>query len=756
MVTRRKLLRIGALTGAGLLSRGALRGQVLAQQGAAAPNNTVYIPGVMRPPTDPYAISYAAKKPPTNLLPGSAIAQFVDPLPDLEVIVDTGAPIELHSSEFQAQVLPSTFVPQGATTYSGTWVWGYLQPGQTGRATSLGPVIVATRGQPTEIRWVNDLGMASTTNVAAYRDGTDQTLHWANPLGLDCGHPMMGVAPTGDCALHYTGPIPDVTHLHGGEVPPQIDGGPDSWYTSDGIHGPAYYTRPGSDGPTNSAVYRYPNSQEAAAIWFHPHPLGTTRLNVIAGLAGGYLIVDPNLGLPANLPGPADIVPLVIQDRMFDVFGQLVLPNVGLNPEHPYWVPEFVGDAITVNGKTWPYKNVERKRYRFVILNGSNARPYELSLVDPVTKVKGPPLWVIGTDGGYLDTPIKIDPNVKGNDRLLVLPGERYEVIIDFGDPAWLATNPAFSGTLIMQNSANTPYPKGAPPQGATLGRIVKFIVGAAPAGGDPSYNPVTDGPLRTDPLQQIVRLPGTPLGAAIDVTPATGNVQVTRQFTLNEVMGMGGPLEVLVNNTKWNGERMDPVTMAMTPIPGSTPDGIGNYLTELPKEGDTEVWEIVNLTADAHPIHLHLVQYQIINRQGFNLSNYNLAYVAAFPGMAFIGGYGPPLDYATGNPRAVGGNPDVTPFLQGPARPPAPQEAGWKDTAVMMPGEVTRIVVRWAPTGLGTGLDPAEYAYPFDPSGADYVWHCHIIDHEDNEMMRPDAVVPRTDALRFYDPTQY
>jgi spore coat protein A len=114
------------------------------------------------------------------------------------------------------------------------------------------------------------------------------------------------------------------------------------------------------------------------------------------------------------------------------------------------------------------------------------------------------------------------------------------------------------------------------------------------------------------------------------------------------------------------------------------------------------------------------------------------------YPGGVFIGGYGPPLDYATGNPNALGGNPDVTQFLnkKGFALPLA-HEQGWKDTVIMYPGEVTRIVVRWAPTDLPTTTPPAQLYFPFDPNGGHgYVWHCHIIDHEDNEMMRPDIIV--------------
>jgi FtsP/CotA-like multicopper oxidase with cupredoxin domain len=154
-------------------------------------------------------------------------------------------------------------------------------------------------------------------------------------------------------------------------------------------------------------------------------------------------------------------------------------------------------------------------------------------------------------------------------------------------------------------------------------------------------------------------------------------------------------------------------------------------------------------MTADAHPIHLHLVQFQLVNRQAFDLRRYDRVYSAAFPTGTYQPEFGPPLDYrAANNPLSAGkdgGNPDVTPYLLGPARPPEAREAGWKDTFVVPPGMVTRFVVRWAPTELPVTAASADRHYPFDPNGATmhgYVWHCHIIDHEDQEMMRPDVVL--------------
>jgi FtsP/CotA-like multicopper oxidase with cupredoxin domain len=745
-------------------------------------------------------------------LAGSAIPKFQHELPTLSLNTQSAPkistifgnqPLTIRMCEFDANVLP-TGTPLAVGATGKTRVWGYVEGDTcptTPQDTYIGPVIVNDRGSSTDITWVNALGYTDQTQVLAWLYSSDQTLHWADPLGGEANECMMnlemmnyldpagnpvGYPPYGDpCSLNYGEdpfnlgtflhkPIPAVVHLHGGEVPPELDGGPDAWFTSDGaFQGHGYYSF-GSPGG-NAATYNYPNTQEAAPIWFHDHVLGMTRLNVYAGLAGAYFIQDLDIipqsvggncdplaqdCLPANLHPLSEVVPVAIQDRMFDTNGQLFFQadsNGGLlwatNPEHPYWSPEFVGDTIVVNGKAWPFLNVQAKRYRFLFLNGSNARTYELFLVNPVTKAMGPSMWVISTDGGYLDNPVKIDPAL--GQKLIMQPGERYGVIIDFG--------PFANTSLIIRNTGRTPYPKGVSPQGSTLGQIMQFRVGAAPA-SDTSYNPdplAVDygGPLRTG-TNRTVRL----------VDPLTGTLAAgvtvplskTRQLTLNEVMGMpmtaidpvtgittaypGGPMEILVNNTKWNGG-VDHAGNCLRPdFTQITVGGITTCYSEIPQEGDTEVWEIVNLTADAHPIHLHLVQFQLINRQNFNVNKYNQAYATAFPTKVFQPGYGPPLSYgpSTASGGKQGGNPDITRYLQGPQRPPLPQEAGWKDTVITYPGQLTRIAVRWAPTDLPTTSAATDLHFPFDPSDGNhhgYVWHCHIIDHEDNEMMRPDVV---------------
>ncbi len=753
-------------------------------------------------------------------LPATAIPQFVQQLPLLSVqggTIDTQlgtAPVTLQMCEFDANVLPPGTIAPGVATR--TRVWGYSTnacPAGGVKDTYIGPVIVALRGQPTSVTYVNSLPTkASQSGVLAWKYSTDQTLHWADPLGDEmnscmmkaammgfvdaAGNPQPYPAPSDPCAFNYDGPIPTVPHLHGGEIPAELDGSPDSWFTSDGAHrGRKFYTKgvvgevaslpilPAPGYPagsivysladnawfqadalgatwqpysTNQVTYTYPNTQEAAPIWFHDHALGATRLNVYAGMAGAYYIIDPANPPVAGLPPVSDVIPLVIQDRQFDTNGQLFFQagsNGGLlwalNPDHPYWSPEFVGDTIVVNGKAWPYANVDAKRYRFLVLNGSNARTYELFLKDQLTGAAGPSMWVIANDGGYLDTPQKLDSAL--GQKLVVMPGERYEILVDFA---------GFAGTtLVLRNSGKTPYPNGGIPPGNTLGKILQFRVNPAVV-ADTSYDPASLAPIRATPMVRLAN------AGAATVVP-----NKIRQLTLNEVMAMpmtaidpvtgvltafpGGPMEVLVNNTKWSGE--NPMTMTtrtdFTPV---TVKGKTTHFSEMPVEGETELWEIVNLTADAHPIHLHLVQFQVVNRQGFNASSYNAAYAAAFPALVYQPGDGPPLDYNTGNARALGGNPDIVPFLKGKAKPPSVQELGWKDTVMSLPGQVTRIMVRWAPTDTATAVP-----FPFDPSGTDtatgkpfnynYVWHCHIIDHEDNEMMRPDVIQPNPAAVRTF-----
>jgi FtsP/CotA-like multicopper oxidase with cupredoxin domain len=686
MLTRREFLKLSATTGALL----------------AVPWPW---PAELRP--------VASVQIPQTPLPGKNISRFVEPVPTfVGARVDGTSALTVSMEEFQQKVLPASFYGSLPTPFNqGTYVWGYKISTKKVTAGPLYPgfTVEAQRGTPTKVTYSNNLQQADGSPPVLQKYITvDQTIHWADPLMQ-----MGSFAP-------YAGPAPAVPHLHGGEVPSSSDGGPESWFTPRLKYKGSGYV---------SNKYTYPNDQEATTLWFHDHALGATRLNVYCGLAAFYFLRDPYdtgiAGTGLNLPAGPQEIELVIQDRQFDTNGQWFFPDSapgGLNgpppnPDvHPYWIPEFFGDAIVVNGKTWPYLEVEPRRYRFRLLDGCNARFLQLRLRNLSTQAPGPAFWQIGTDGGLLDEPVLLNdpanPNVL---RLLLAPGERADLIIDFK---------GYEGqTLTLVNQAKAPYPSGSPPDPQTSGQIMQFRVGTNQV-NDTSYNPATDGALRggANQMPLIVRL---------------ANPTVTRQLTLNEVEGPGGPLEVLVNNTKWDGKRENDGN----PIPGYTPDGRGNWLSELPQVGATEVWELANLTGDAHPIHLHLVQFQILNRQAFNASTYLDAWEAAFPGGEFIAGYGSPLDYGTLNADgALGGNPALSPYLQGPVLSPDANELGWKDTFKMYPGQVTRVIVRWAPQDVPVeGVGPGQNLYSFDPTtGPGYVWHCHIIDHEDNEMMRP------------------
>jgi spore coat protein A len=643
----------------------------------------------------PIRTTGASATPRRAALSGANIPKFTEPLQTFDGARISDVDITVSIEEFQQYVLPASLYTELPTPFDqGTFVWGY----RVGERPPHYPgfTIEARRGSPTTVRYLNNLPLAP--RLQQYLP-IDQTLHWADPPRL-----MGSFSP-------YIGPPPIVTHLHGGEVPSAFDGHPEAWFTpGQAKTGRAY--------PTN--IYTYPNAQEATTLWFHDHALGITRLNVYAGLAAFYLIRDPYdtgvAGTGLDLPAGKYEVELVIQDRQFDTNGQLFFPAgepEGLNgtppnPEtHPFWLPEFFGDAIVVNGKTWPYLSVEPRRYRFRVLNGCNARFLELRIAHATSDRPGPAIWQIGTDGGLLDQPVRLGRN--RNSALLLAPAERADIIVDFADFAHEA--------LVMFNSANAPYPSGDAPDPNTTGQVMQFRVDLSRQGKDTSFDPASPWAVlrgSKDRPPAIVRLADPDRG-----TIAHGaTISKRRQLTLIEVEGDGGPLQVLVNNTKWQAR-----------------------ISELPQIGSTELWEIVNLTEDAHPMHLHLVQFQLLNRQRINADRYMDLYSASFPAGVFIPGYGPPRGYEKPNSDlAVGGNPAISPFLRGSWTPPGAGEDGWKDTIRSFPGEVTRLVIRWAPRDVPVREARAGVnLYPFDPTiGPGYVWHCHILDHEDNDMMRP------------------
>ena len=541
----------------------------------------------------------------SSLLDPKTQPQFVNQLPVPGVIdARSGGTYTISISQFRQDLGlkdPVTGQPLATT------VWGY-------NGTYPGPTILAQRGVPINVFWQNNL-VGNTGQSLPHLLPVDITLHWA--LEDVPGWPSAGV--------------PIVTHLHGGQTESASDGLPEAWYTPGfALKGKAF--RKGQTEP-----YYYANDQEAATIWYHDHALGITRLNVYAGLAGYYLITDNNeqqLKAANNLPANPYDIGLAIQDRMFSSNGELFYParpeeeEEGPNPSH---LPEFFGDIILVNGKTWPVLEVEPRQYRFRILNGSDSRFYNLFLSS------GQRFMQVGTDNGLLPYPVPFS-------QVLIGTGERKDVVIDFSDPA------LWGQTIILQNNARTPFPKGTTVNPLTTGRIMAFRVSK---------------PL--DNAYPLTTLPAT-------LRPPIASLQTTlpaRQLLMFEGKDEYDRLKAMLGTVE------------------EGPLGWMDDITENPAHHSTEIWEIYNTTEDAHTIHLHMVTMQLLSRQKF------VAQVNDETG-------------AISNIRLIGR-----------LKESGPEEKGWKDTYIMYPGEVTRIITTFEQEGLSA-------------------WHCHILSHEDHEMMRP------------------
>ncbi len=612
------------------------------------------------------------------------IDQFVTPLVVPPAMPPVGGPdsdtYEIGMRQFEQQILPPPYLT--------TTVWSYGPHSTSMPAT--GPAggfhapsftIESTRNMPVKVTWYNEL-VDTTGRYLPHLLPVDQTLHWANPPGP---HDRRGTNPD-----PYTGPVPMVTHVHGAHVGPKSDGYPEAWYLPDANNIPAGYATTGTHYDTEeeaapgSAVFVYPNDQREATLWYHDHALGMTRLNVYAGPAGFWIIRGPEedaLNLPGPAPRPGEApgakyyeIPLAIQDRSFHTDGRLFYPDnraffEGLTPDQlripfipdsacdgepsdisPTWNPEFFGNTIIVNGRTWPYLEVEKRRYRFRILNGCQSRFLILRLSN------GMPFHQIGSEGGLL-------PQVVTLSELLIAPAERADVIIDFTDEPegreiilenWGPDAP-FSGLPVDEDELADP---------ATTGRVMQFRV-----------VPLTS-PDTSTPVNELV-LPPIPAPAE------TGSPY--RFLTLNEedsaTVRVSGEDDEIVLDCD-DGEPFGPrgALLGIYALDGMTPRPLRWMapVTENPDLGATEEWAIDNHTMDAHPIHLHLVMFRVIKR----------------------------VD------------------RHGLVRGPEPWETGWKDTVIAYPGESTVIQATFDIAGL-------------------FVWHCHILEHEDNEMMRPYYVGP-------------
>jgi spore coat protein A, manganese oxidase len=509
--------------------------------------------------------------------------------------------------------------------------------GTPNAAGYLGPTIVATTDQPLTVTMKN--------SITKHPLPIDTTIHGA--VAEDRDTPRTA------------------THLHGGNTKPLHDGGPEDVFLDE-------------------HTYEYDNTQDAAGIWYHDHAIGITRVNVYAGLAGGYLIRDTaetgiDTGLDSSpLPTGKYEIPLILQDKLLAANGQQVYDN-------GVWMPEFFGDVSVVNGIAFPFLSVDKGVYRFRAYNGSQARFYRVGLK---VKSTGAALgfFQIGSDGGLLNAPVPLTQLVLG-------PGERADLLVDFRG---LKT-----GELVeMGNNAPTPFPNGPKnlhKGGAPLPQLMQFRVTAA---SGPPAPPIAGMSLR--PINPITRL---------NAAAALPGVR-TRTHSLVEIMGPAGPVMALLNNRTFH-----------------HPD----YATDPVKAGSLEVWEFVNTTVDSHPIHLHLVQFQVLNRQAVN----TVAYLAAAGyDMNPTDGMLMENEVNTGDYPA----PSATPFFMGPAQPPPANELGWKDTVIAPPGMVTRIIVPFGKAAVPTNISiAAREVYVPDPAQGenDYVWHCHILEHEEKDMMQ-------------------
>ncbi len=523
------------------------------------------------------------------------LVPYVDAVPLLPVIrpeQHSGSIVQVHIREFRQKVhrdLP----PTRLWGYNGAWP---------------GPTFEARTGQPFSVKWINNLPEKHFLPI-------DTTIH-----GSEEGVPE----------------VRTVTHVHGAKVLPEHDGYPEAWITPDGKTGSTYDPKPNL----------YPNDQPAMTLWYHDHALGITRLNVVAGLAGVYVIRDPEEDA-LNLPSGEYEMPLLIQDRSFLEDGSLYYPPAQ-NGTHPMWMQEYFGQTICVNGKATPYLEVEPRKYRFRMVNGSNSRFYHLTLV-PADKngrptgqpVDAPSFRQIGTDGGLLPAPLSLH-------YLIFSPGERFDVVIDFTEHA--------GASFAMTNDAPAPYARGGE---VVPSEVMLFKVTKPLSGKDTSSLP--------DAL--VPMAPLNPVQAARERVLAL--TEMDRPSDGYTMMGMLG-------GKHWD----DPIT-------------------EDPKAGTMEIWSFANTTGDVHPMHIHLVRFQVLNRQPFDTKQYLQSGRLVYTGI--------------------------------PMAPESNERPAWKDTVKTYSGYITRVIARFD-LPAGTQAAPGQEFR--------YVWHCHVLEHEDNEMMRPYKVL--------------
>ncbi len=548
---------------------------------------------------------------------GASLTPFVDAMPllvDNAIDATGGGRFSVEAALISRKVhrdLPATTL------------FGYLQSGGPATidpvASYLGPAIVAKTGVPITVNYRNNLQHDDYLRV--FTNG---------------GSSYLQFPPAAEVRI--------MTHLHGGFVAGSDDGNP--------------YAEPDAFKTGRTQSVSYPNEQPATLLWYHDHSPGDTRMNVVAGLAAGYLLRDSfDTGTNPLLPGPLGRyeLPIVVQDRQFNVDGSLLYPVAEADENGP-WIGEYFGDCMLVNGKIWPDLVVEPAVYRFRILNGCNARILSLSF-DLV------PTYVIGSDGGLLPG----SPVPTG--KLVMAPAERYDVICDFR---------AFAGRTVFLSNTNPPAPVATP--APPLTHVMRIRVKQVADSGAPTTIPENGSLPSSSSLTRLVDL-GPP--------QLSGGAVAGRMITLNEVGAETGAWRLNINGH---------------------PFGDGTPVVETLAWNGVEDWYYVNMTGDTHPMHTHLFTFKVMGRYNFDAAGY-------------AGKYGG----ANGVPQQ-----DVSTlarFLKSPLLAPPGTEGGFKDTVKANPGQVTVIRARF--TVPSTALSGGKLA-----KDQRYVHHCHIVEHEDNDMM--------------------
>jgi spore coat protein A, manganese oxidase len=513
-----------------------------------------------------------------------------------------------------------------------TTLFGYLQsPSPPAAAASyLGPVIVAKYKVPVAANYTNNLQPADFQKV--FTNGGSSYMQF-----------------------NTVGGVRILTHLHGAIDSGDSDGNP--------------FANPDAFAYHDTQSVTYPNEQAATLSWYHDHLLGDTRMNVVAGLAGGYLLRDDfDSGSNPLLPNGAFELPMVVQDRMFNLDGSLLYPVAPLSRNGP-WIGEYFGDVMLVNGKIWPTLTVQPAVYRFRLLNGCNARILSLRIARSNDQTI--PMTIIGTEGGLLPlNPVAVT-------RMVLAPAERFDLICDFRN---------FAGQTLFMKNNNPPSPVSTPAPSLTT--VMRFVVsGGTPSGSVPSAGSLTD-PLVNNAVAELTAL-GAPLLSGGTKVPG-------RMITLNEI-GAETPV--------WR--------LNLNAGPYGGPDSVTETLTW----NDVEDWYFVNLTGDTHPMHTHLFSFKVMGRYNFDAKGF----AAAFGGANGV----PQKDVAT-----------LAPYLKSKLMPPDPTETGLKETVKANPGQITVVRAKFIPPST-----------VFDSSGnlttQKYVHHCHIVEHEDNDMMERVLVKP-------------